>query len=47
MVGGYDFIIDRDLLYRTQPLTIDFTHLGFRVTSHAAPSGFPACYAKR
>ncbi|MBL0715141.1 MAG: hypothetical protein JJV98_15745 [Desulfosarcina sp.] len=36
-IGGFDYIIDRDLLARTQPISIDYTLIGFRVTGHPAP----------
>jgi Fe-S cluster assembly iron-binding protein IscA len=32
VVGGFDYLVDRDLLERIQPLTIDFTPVGFKVT---------------
>jgi hypothetical protein len=34
-LGGYDYIIDRDLLHSAQPLVIDYTSVGFRITSQA------------
>ena len=37
VVAGYAYIVDRDLLDRTQPLGIDCTPTGFRITSQAVP----------
>jgi Fe-S cluster assembly iron-binding protein IscA len=36
-IGGFDYVVDKALLTRTQPISIDYTRLGFRVTSQRAP----------
>jgi Fe-S cluster assembly iron-binding protein IscA len=37
VVGGFDYIVDRDLLDHLQPLTIDYTAMGFKVTGRLTP----------
>jgi Fe-S cluster assembly iron-binding protein IscA len=36
-IGGFDFVIDRELLNRTQPIVIDYSPMGFQVTGGTAP----------
>ena len=44
VVGGFDYLVDRDVLERIQPLTIDYTRVGFKVTGRSKPeSGTSGC----
>ena len=38
-VRGFQFIIDRDLLDQVQPVNIDYSEMGFRISSSLQPSG--------
>jgi len=44
VVGGFDYLVDRDLLERIQPLTIEYSPAGFKVTGCLTPgSGTSGC----
>ena len=45
VVGGFDYLVDRDVLERIQPLTIDYTPLGFKVTGCSTPESGTSGYA--
>ncbi|OQY12053.1 MAG: hypothetical protein B6I31_03780 [Desulfobacteraceae bacterium 4572_19] len=43
-IGGYKYVVDKDFMKKATPINIDFTGMGFRLSSNAeVPQGGSAC----
>jgi hypothetical protein len=42
-VNGFQYIVNKDFYEKAKPIRIDFTHMGFKITSSIELAGCSSC----